>query len=994
MLRRIYGWGREVLPLRWRRAIRRRVPVERLFGIRREPAAPHLPPADRERIPGRPDIVWLPLVEWEFRRQRPQQLASALARADGRVFYADFRANEIRAVEPGVLLFPMRGARAEDVPERPLAGGPLAQAESCTAAVAEAFCLREAVVVCDAPYWRPLAERLRARFGWKIVYDCLDDHAGFSDTRASFVEAEESRLASGADLVLATSEALARKMSAHSSRVLLLRNGADADAFAGFDPSPAPRRPRVGYYGAVADWFDFELFFDVARRHPEWDFPVVGKVESEGRTRGAPGNVLWMGERPYSEIPAFVAGLDAGVIPFKVEPLTVATDPVKVYEMLAAGLPVVATPLPELSRLERAGLVRLAGDPAGFEESVAAALAQSDPEARERRRAFGRDNRWDSRAGVLRAAMRALFPKVSVVVVTFDNLEYNRACLESLRRSTEWPNLEFLFVDNGSRDGTAEWLEREAQARPGEMKVIRNAGNLGFAAAVNQGVSACTGEYVCLLNNDTVVTPGWLSALVGHLERDPGVAMVGPSTNEIANAARIPVGYEDLAGLPDWARRFVSAHRDESIEMPMLAMFCVLYQRSLAGKIGPLDERFGIGMFEDDDYCRRIRAAGQRLVCARDAFVHHRGRASFEKLGEPEYLRVYRENERLYREKWGDPKLPARLAQATGVIVFPPSIGWNVTLVQRPHALARAFARRGRPVVFDCTGSSVDGFEGFQEVEKDLFLFRGPAEMLHQLKRPVRWCFAYNVEPGTPGRVVYDIIDALSVFPYPGKVLAANHERALLEAEMVFAVSRPLLAQARLRRPDAKYLPNAVDPSRFGSAPRKSGARPVAGYVGALARWLDTELLAEVARLAPDWELRLVGAELDGTVRASALGKRPNVRFPGPCPHEDVPEILSGFDVALLPFRAGPETEAVSPIKLYEYFAAGLPVVSTPMPEAEAFPEVAIAKTAAEFVKALEAARLRRGDPAFVERLRALAQKNTWDARAAQALAAIDPAGA
>src|SRR6185369_249029 len=173
------------------------------------------------------------------------------------------------------------------------------------------------------------------------------------------------------------------------------------------------------------------------------------------------------------------------------------------------------------------------------------------------------------------------------VIVTYGNLAFNRTCLESILTRTAWPSIELVFVDNASADGTREWLERERAACPVSMKVIANAGNRGFAAAVNQGLAAAEGEFLCLLNNDTAVTEGWLSALVGHLEGDPGLGLVGSSTNEIANEAKIPAGYAGLGQLDAWARDFTRRNRGRLVPIPMLAMFCVAMRRSVWTEIGP-----------------------------------------------------------------------------------------------------------------------------------------------------------------------------------------------------------------------------------------------------------------------------------------------------------------------------------------------------------------------------------------------------------------------
>ena len=177
--------------------------------------------------------------------------------------------------------------------------------------------------------------------------------------------------------------------------------------------------------------------------------------------------------------------------------------------------------------------------------------------------------------------------------------------------------------------------------------------NRGFPAACNAGLAEARGEYLVLLNNDTVVTRGWATALIAHLARDRRLGLVGPVTNAIANEARIDVGYRDLAELPAWARAWARDHDGETFPIPMLAFFCVVMRREVFAKVGALDERFGTGMFEDGDYNRRVRAAGWEVRCARDAFVHHWQKASFRRLGKDAYFRLFEENRRKYEEKWG-----------------------------------------------------------------------------------------------------------------------------------------------------------------------------------------------------------------------------------------------------------------------------------------------------------------------------------------------------
>jgi hypothetical protein len=340
-----------------------------------------------------------------------------------------------------------------------------------------------------------------------------------------------------------------------------------------------------------------------------------------------------------------------------------------------------------------------------------------------------------------------------------------------------------------------------------------------------------------------------------------------------------------------------------------------------------------------------------------------------------------------------------RVEGSKGAVIFLPSIGWNANLFQRPHHLARAFARRGYVAIFDSTNVE-DEVYGFEEIEPNLFLFRGPASWLRQVPDPVLWTFPYNYHEAlqypAPCTVVYDWIDDLAVFTdYDAGLVRRNHERALGEADVMAAVARTLHAQARARRADALYVPNAVEGERFGAEDLPvpddptllrlwREGKPIAGYYGALARWFDYELVEETARRRPDWNFLLIGPEYDGSLRQASLLGRPNVAWIGPRPYPTLPGYLRLFDVATIPFRLDPITMATSPLKLYEYFAGARPVIATAMPECAAHPEVDVVATAEEFAAALDSARGRGRDPAHRARLRAVAAANSWTERVRQ----------
>ena len=241
--------------------------------------------------------------------------------------------------------------------------------------------------------------------------------------------------------------------------------------------------------------------------------------------------------------------------------------------------------------------------------------------------------------------------KATIIIVTYNNLEYTRLALNSVLTKTTYPDYEVVVVDNGSAPEMQRWLDDYA-SKSSRVKVFLNQHNLGFAAANNIGIrAAADSEYVVLLNNDCIVTPGWLTKLIQYL-RDPKVGMVGPVTSFAGNEACINPGYYQLENIDRFARMYTFFHHGQSFDISMLAMFCVAMRREVIDKIGPLDEQFGAGMFEDDDYAERVHAAGYRIVCAEDVYIHHFGRSSFSKLAQGEYTRVFEDNRRRFEAKW------------------------------------------------------------------------------------------------------------------------------------------------------------------------------------------------------------------------------------------------------------------------------------------------------------------------------------------------------
>lgn len=238
----------------------------------------------------------------------------------------------------------------------------------------------------------------------------------------------------------------------------------------------------------------------------------------------------------------------------------------------------------------------------------------------------------------------------SIIIVTWNGLEYTRQCIDSLEKYTRLPH-ELIIVDNGSTDGTVELLHDYA-ARRNNVRIILNQSNLGFAKAANQGLMAAEGDYLVLLNNDTVVTENWLENLQTCAESDPQVGMVGPRSNYVSGPQQLDVSYNTLSEMHRFARQFNFSDNTRWFEVKRLVGFCLLIKREAYQKVGGLDERFALGNFEDDDLSLRMRESGYRLLCAGDTFIHHYGEATF-KVNQVDYSRTMQENARRFLEKWG-----------------------------------------------------------------------------------------------------------------------------------------------------------------------------------------------------------------------------------------------------------------------------------------------------------------------------------------------------
>ena len=242
----------------------------------------------------------------------------------------------------------------------------------------------------------------------------------------------------------------------------------------------------------------------------------------------------------------------------------------------------------------------------------------------------------------------------SVIIPCFNQLGFTRHCLAALFRHTRAP-WELVVVDNGSTDGTADYLRGVEDAAPVRVEVITNPVNRGFPAACNQGLRAARGDYLVLLNNDAVVTDAWLDQLVALVDCAPDLGLAGPMSNYATPPQLVPdVPYADLGGMHRFAAEWRARNRGKWLEVPKLSGFCLLMRRAVWEAVGGLDEGFGLGLFDDDDLALRARRAGFALAVAEDLYVHHFGSRTFAGAG-IDAAALLRANGAKFGAKWGEP---------------------------------------------------------------------------------------------------------------------------------------------------------------------------------------------------------------------------------------------------------------------------------------------------------------------------------------------------
>lgn len=227
-----------------------------------------------------------------------------------------------------------------------------------------------------------------------------------------------------------------------------------------------------------------------------------------------------------------------------------------------------------------------------------------------------------------------------IIIPVWDQPETTKDCLDHIIKNTKVP-YRLIIIDNASGSSTQEMLEIFQTEKIKNMVLVRNSENLGFIKAVNQGLKISEAPYVCVLNNDTMPGPEWLSELINFFQENKRFGLLNPLCN----------GHEaHNMSISQYSGFVRKNNAGKYMEMNQCQGFCMLIKRDVIKKIGYMDERFGIGGFDDTDYSMRSYKEGYLSACVYTSYVYHREHKSFDAMGDRKKLQAKAEEE--YFKKW------------------------------------------------------------------------------------------------------------------------------------------------------------------------------------------------------------------------------------------------------------------------------------------------------------------------------------------------------
>lgn len=342
------------------------------------------------------------------------------------------------------------------------------------------------------------------------------------------------------------------------------------------------------------------------------------------------------------------------------------------------------------------------------------------------------------------------------------------------------------------------------------------------------------------------------------------------------------------------------------------------------------------------------------------------------------------------------------------VLILPPTLDWEMKLYQRPQQLANAYSRRADMVVVYLTPNLNESILTGIKAEDRLWVLNWELydDLLPYLEGAARrilsisWTVNKSYSDKLPdARLIYEYIDELEIFMSYGEQMEVDHAVLAQRADVTVCTATKLYEQVKGIAKNPILCTNGGDydlfkttggtPPHPGMAALKQKYHKVLGYYGALAKWFDYATLQQVAEQRPEWGWALIGLDYDETLKQSGILQLPNVEYLGPQEYRTLPQFLTAFDIATIPFAINEITLSTSPVKLFEYMAGGKPILTSDLPECRKYESVLRYTSADEFITQAEKLFALQPDDEYWNILEREAKANTWDAKVAEILSNV-----
>ena len=498
-----------------------------------------------------------------------------------------------------------------------------------------------------APSFSKLLD-VAAKKGATVIYESIDNWES-SLGSGVFSEVMLRRLLREAKVLVGTARPLVsqlkdylKKYDIEEKPVLYLPNAVDSELFCSLKKHALPEDMKTGrvtllYFGSLwGEWFDWELIFNLAHRHPEYCINLIGDYSCiPDMVKAAPYNVRFLGSKPHSHLPAYLAHTDYAIIPFRCGDISDYVSPLKIFEYIAMGARVISTPLPDIEEYPNVFT--------GSAESEWESIIERSQE-KVSYESFTNENSWEARASALLSSVlpqsESFFKdKLSVIVLNRNNKDIISKCIDSLVKYNF--GYEIIVIDNCSTDGSYEMLSQYGSA----IRLLRNSKN-GCASGRNLGAIHSKSEYLLFLDSDQWPTRShWLRPYEEIIRAKRNVGIIGWAA-----------GFFDKTGkahhvVDSFPHRYMPPDSLARCDVGYLGSGGMLISRKTFLSVGGFDANYDPTCYEDTDISLAVRDCGLELYYCPHLGITHLPHQT-TKSGSEGHRRITEEKQRYFTKKW------------------------------------------------------------------------------------------------------------------------------------------------------------------------------------------------------------------------------------------------------------------------------------------------------------------------------------------------------